>query len=357
MNTCCLTELVLLSIGGDKGVLDATLFTALVLMAIITTVMTSPLLKRIYPDRMVEHDIAEAERASLGDAIAFRVLVAIDDPTRAEPLVDLACGIARAQLPAEVVLTKFEEQPDDAAEGELSAFLDTIASASSTPCVGWRPGRDRGLSVQSFSQRTTSLAPDIAAQAQRVGARLVLVGDRRDDPAWVRRRWPTWWRSGRPTSVWSSPRCPAPVRSRRPGRRWSRSATARPASPPWSTGSAWPSRARRGPPSSACPPARRPGASPAVVARLDRMGRPGRTDAAAWTPPTVPPSSTVPSPWCGPSPAPRASSPSSGPGPTPSGSGARSSSSPPTRTSSSAPVSRPSSTRSRSPPPPAEPSA
>ena len=58
------------------------MFTALVLMAIITTVMTSPLLNRIYPDRMVEHDIAEAERAALGDAIAFRVLVAIDDPAQ-----------------------------------------------------------------------------------------------------------------------------------------------------------------------------------------------------------------------------------------------------------------------------------
>ncbi|QYG94543.1 cation/H(+) antiporter [Iamia sp. SCSIO 61187] len=185
MNTRGLTELVLLSIGLEKGVLDPTLFTALVLMAIITTVMTSPLLKRIYPDRMVEHDIAEAERASLGDAIAFRVLVAIDDPTRADALVDLACGIARAQMPAEVVLTNFEEQPDDAGGRELSSFLDTIAGELDTVRGLEERVRAQGLSVTSFSQRTTSLAPDIAAQAQRMGARLVLVGDRRDDPAWV----------------------------------------------------------------------------------------------------------------------------------------------------------------------------
>jgi len=184
MNTRGLTELVLLSIGLEKGVLDPTLFTALVLMAIITTVMTSPLLKRIYPDRMVEHDIAEAERAALGDAIAFRLLVAIDDPTRAEPLVDIACGIALAQQPAEVVLTNFEQQPDDTGR-ELSSFLDTIASELDTMHALEERVRALGLSVQSFSQRTTSLAADIAAQAQRMGVRLVVVGDRRDDPAWV----------------------------------------------------------------------------------------------------------------------------------------------------------------------------
>ncbi len=184
MNTRGLTELVLLSIGRDKGVLDDTLFTALVLMAIITTVMTSPLLKKIYPDKMIEHDIAEAERAALGDAISFRVLVAIDDPARAEPLVDMACGIAASQQPAEVVLTSFEEQRA-AEEGELTSLLDTIASELDSLHGLEARVRDRGLAVQSFSQRTDRLAEDIAAQAQRMGARLVLVGDRRDDPSWV----------------------------------------------------------------------------------------------------------------------------------------------------------------------------
>lgn len=185
MNTRGLTELVLLSIGRDKGVLDDTLFTALVLMAIITTLMTSPLLKKIYPDRMVEHDVAEAERAALGDAISFRLLVAIDDPARAGPLVDMACGIALSQQPAEVVLTSFEQQAEETDGRQISSFLDTIASELDSLHGLEERVRARGLSVQSFSQRTTSLAADIAAQAQRMGVRLVLVGDRRDDPHWV----------------------------------------------------------------------------------------------------------------------------------------------------------------------------
>jgi Kef-type K+ transport system membrane component KefB len=44
MNTRGLTELVLLSVGASAGLLDTRLYTALVLTAVLTTVMTGPLL-------------------------------------------------------------------------------------------------------------------------------------------------------------------------------------------------------------------------------------------------------------------------------------------------------------------------
>lgn len=185
MNTRGLTELVLLSIGLEKGVLDETLFTALLLMAIITTVMTAPLLRRIYPERMVEHDIAEAERALLDDAIAFRVIVAIDDPERAGPLVDMACDIAMSQQPAEIVLVNLEEQDAADDESELSSSLLAIAGELDAVHRLEEAVRARGLSVQAFSHRTTDLAADVAAQAERLGVGMVLMGDRRDDPEWV----------------------------------------------------------------------------------------------------------------------------------------------------------------------------
>jgi Kef-type K+ transport system membrane component KefB len=50
MNTRGLTELIVLNIGLQLGVLDTELFSALVLMAVITTVATSPLLGIIKPD-------------------------------------------------------------------------------------------------------------------------------------------------------------------------------------------------------------------------------------------------------------------------------------------------------------------
>jgi Kef-type K+ transport system membrane component KefB len=53
MNTRGLMELVLLNIGLDIGVLSPALFTMMVLMALITTFMTSPLLEWLYFSRLM----------------------------------------------------------------------------------------------------------------------------------------------------------------------------------------------------------------------------------------------------------------------------------------------------------------
>jgi Kef-type K+ transport system membrane component KefB len=50
MNTRGLTELIVLNIGLQAGVIDTRLFTLLVLMAVVTTVATGPLLDLIKPD-------------------------------------------------------------------------------------------------------------------------------------------------------------------------------------------------------------------------------------------------------------------------------------------------------------------
>jgi Kef-type K+ transport system membrane component KefB len=49
MNTRGLIEIVLLTVGRDQGLIDDRLFTLLALMAIVTTLATSPLLRRIRP--------------------------------------------------------------------------------------------------------------------------------------------------------------------------------------------------------------------------------------------------------------------------------------------------------------------
>jgi Kef-type K+ transport system membrane component KefB len=47
MNTRGLMELIVLNIGYDLGVLSPTVFTMMVLMALVTTFMTSPALSAI----------------------------------------------------------------------------------------------------------------------------------------------------------------------------------------------------------------------------------------------------------------------------------------------------------------------
>jgi Kef-type K+ transport system membrane component KefB len=63
MNTRGLMELIALNIGLDIGVISQTVFTILVLMALVTTFMTSPLLEWVYPTRfMVVESEAGASR-------------------------------------------------------------------------------------------------------------------------------------------------------------------------------------------------------------------------------------------------------------------------------------------------------
>ena len=52
MNTRGLVELIVLNIGLDLGVITPRLFTMLVIMALVTTMMTSPILGRfLRPER------------------------------------------------------------------------------------------------------------------------------------------------------------------------------------------------------------------------------------------------------------------------------------------------------------------
>ena len=91
MNTRGLTELIILNVGLQLGVLSSKLFTLMVLMAVITTVMTEPLLRLVYPDRMLHADLADAERQGAGTA-GYRVAVVLED-TSPDPMVDLAVDL------------------------------------------------------------------------------------------------------------------------------------------------------------------------------------------------------------------------------------------------------------------------
>lgn len=63
MNTRGLVELVILNIGLDLGILSPALFSIMVLMALVTTLMTTPLLRLIYPKGM--QDSLKAERVGV----------------------------------------------------------------------------------------------------------------------------------------------------------------------------------------------------------------------------------------------------------------------------------------------------
>jgi Kef-type K+ transport system membrane component KefB len=66
MNTRGLVELIVLNIGLDQGILSPTIFSMLVIMALVTTMMTSPLLSRMgYTQKRVSESGEALESSSL----------------------------------------------------------------------------------------------------------------------------------------------------------------------------------------------------------------------------------------------------------------------------------------------------
>jgi Kef-type K+ transport system membrane component KefB len=66
MNTRGLTELIVLNIGLSLGVISPLLFTMLVIMALVTTFMTSPMLELTYPKKLIKLDMVEQEPEETG---------------------------------------------------------------------------------------------------------------------------------------------------------------------------------------------------------------------------------------------------------------------------------------------------
>jgi len=112
MNTRGLTELIVLNIGLSLGVISPLLFTMLVIMALVTTFMTSPLLEWTYPKRLIQLDvlesISEQEEAVvetkppiLNPTIStqnYRILVPVANPSTQKGLLQLAVAIAGIKL-------------------------------------------------------------------------------------------------------------------------------------------------------------------------------------------------------------------------------------------------------------------
>lgn len=124
MNTRGLTELIVLNIGLELGVISPLLFTMLVIMALVTTFMTSPLLEWTYPKKLIKLNVVESEPESetvIGGEIPgrpYRVLVPVANPDSQKGLVQLAVAIAvNFQQPAIVnPLSLIELQEDYAYE-------------------------------------------------------------------------------------------------------------------------------------------------------------------------------------------------------------------------------------------------
>jgi Kef-type K+ transport system membrane component KefB len=145
MNTRGLTGIVILSVGLQLHILDQSLYSLMIVMAIVTTVMAGPLLHFLYPGRFLVRDIAEADLAALGTAAGHRILVLIEAPEPAAPLVEVGAALAASRERSQLILSHLvADQHDTRLEvgtglggellgmarstGELQALADRAAA-------------------------------------------------------------------------------------------------------------------------------------------------------------------------------------------------------------------------------------
>ena len=114
MNTRGLTELIVLNIGLDLGVISTQLFTMLVVMALVTTFMAGPILRLIDPrhelSEPVEEELRQAARATRDDipvpTPARAILVAPQDEKNLDALLALAEPLAKTTPPRELIIAQ-----------------------------------------------------------------------------------------------------------------------------------------------------------------------------------------------------------------------------------------------------------
>jgi Kef-type K+ transport system membrane component KefB/nucleotide-binding universal stress UspA family protein len=172
MNTRGLMELIVLNIGLDLGVIGPTLFTMMVVMALVTTFMTTPLLHLLYPpSRQAAELSAPTEPTSPALSPAFTVLVCVANEKVGPSLSTLTSALCRGSdarvyalsLPRPNEAGSFSEHTTEEQMQASVAPLLARASALSLP-------------VQLLSFASADPAADISRVATAKAADLVLLG-------------------------------------------------------------------------------------------------------------------------------------------------------------------------------------
>jgi Kef-type K+ transport system membrane component KefB len=177
MNTRGLTEIVILTVGKQLGILNEELYSLMVIMALVTTAMTGPIMRLVYPSRLIERDIAEATQAELSEAAAYRVMVATTDSALDQNLVAIGAALARGHSPAELVITRllpYRTQRLEIGAG-LSGELVEMTQAMTQLEDLAKPWRTESLTVSAIARFSGDPVTDLIGQLSSAGAAILVL--------------------------------------------------------------------------------------------------------------------------------------------------------------------------------------
>ena len=175
MNARGLMELIVLNIGLDLGVISPTLFTMLVLMALATTLMTTPLLQLFYRPEEVPHGLGELPEPAAPPVDRFCVLVCVSYTGAGPGMLKVSETLVRRTPEQSRVYALKLQRPTDRPSFYLDAGPGARQSESSLePLLEQAEGQK--LQVRPIAFVSAHPARDICNVAEVKGADLVLLG-------------------------------------------------------------------------------------------------------------------------------------------------------------------------------------
>lgn len=173
MNTRGLMELVILNIGRELGVITPAVFAMMVIMALVTTFMTTPLLHLVLPRRMyaaVPGSPASGVRGRRG----FSVLIPVAQPTSGKPLLQLAATLVDPGSERSIYALHLRRAMDRDAYHPLAEPRRPETEEPLRPLLAH--AEQHRIAVEAISFSTSDIASGVAEVARDRHASLVLIG-------------------------------------------------------------------------------------------------------------------------------------------------------------------------------------
>src|SRR5919197_1923273 len=188
MNTRGLTELIVLNLALEKGVISPALFAALVIMAPVTTFMAGPILRLLDPRNEfgapVEEELEEARQLSRVDSpvpIPDRsILLSPQTDAALDQLLALAEPLAQSEPRRELIIARVLRPPRSAGvRGGLQTEQRVLTDASNAAAGARLELLRRGVAARAVALTSERPSTDLVKLAAAEEVDLVLVDGRR----------------------------------------------------------------------------------------------------------------------------------------------------------------------------------
>ena len=185
MNTRGLTELIVLNLALEKGVISQALFAMLVIMALVTTFMAGPLLALLDPKNTygapVEEELEEARKVSSFESPDLvvpekSILIAPQTDAALDHLRQLSEPLAESEPPRELIVARLVRPPRRAAAtGGLQSENKLLKDATNEVTFARLDLMNKGIAARSVAFTSVDPGADLVRLSKNEAVDLLLM--------------------------------------------------------------------------------------------------------------------------------------------------------------------------------------